>query len=463
MPDKVVNFNEEKKSREKPAKKIQKSIATLQDDIAWMLDGSDPTKVPHDLRSFPYKYFTTCAKEGERPQIWRHDEFHNTATLTTKDKLAGTIASWMISEKKEGNIIERMLTHEEAKKAVEAWLYSGVTKHRKEPKSIGYKSDPETLVHRLDFDPNMDVRTIEDLQWFAPTWHEIVGRLQNYEGFCGRIGSIMDMEADRKQALWISGPKDSGKSQIAKQLKILAGGAEIGSGAFVTMSDTDLQDKFFKAELIGKRVCVMNEVSATFINSEEFKSITGDDDHRVRPCGGQGFFAKLTPLIFFFSNNPPETQSKAELFERIIYCRINALPEGTELVGQAEYQKLLTDELPSFMGFCEAIYSQYRGKRLPNDSEEMLAVVQEKEAEPASFFAQWFVEEDGASILSHRFEEILKREAPKERNWYRAYIKRNHGKKEKLSQRGDRRWKYVGFRERTISERNHPEMDPVPF
>jgi energy-coupling factor transporter ATP-binding protein EcfA2 len=451
----VVNIKEAK-TKPKTEKKPKKGQDLIQDEIIWMLHKDDPTRIPHELREFPHTYITVAADSKDRPMIFEVDKTTNTARISSKEKVAGQIAEWFVNKKMNSERFPYSITNAGAREIVEAWLFCRDAKRKDPPKAVGYLSDPELVMKRLNFDP-IQCENMDQLEWLAPTWREIVGRIQNPDGFCGRIGSIMHMEADRKQAIWISGPKDSGKSQIALQLKSMIG-SESG-GAFVTVSDTDLKDQFIKAELVGKRVCVMNEVSPTFINSEEFKSITGDDYHRIRPLGQQGYFAKLNTLLFFFSNNDPETQSKKELFERLIYCRINPLPDNVDIIGQVEYQKKLTEEQAGFMGYCEHVYSLYAGVRLPNDMTELIDVVAGKEDEPEGFFQRHFVAGDNERITSERYYKILGEYAGgANKKWYHNYIKRTHIKERaKGSVRSNRKIYYVGFRERRPGEVDLPD------
>jgi hypothetical protein len=448
----ISEGNKSKKKKEKAPPAL--GIATIQYNLGWLLSGEPQCNIPPELRGYPHNYITIRASVGDRPTIWKHIEHNNTAAMVSCDFVAGELSNWLVDQDimLDGEF-DYKLTMKQCRDVVDAWLWQRDPSREDEIKQVGFLSDEETVVHRLWFDP---IEGVDNLDVAAPTWAEIIGRIQNSPGFCARIGSIFDPDCDRKQALWISGPGDSGKSQIAMQLKILAG------GSYVTMSEGDLSDKFFKAELVGKRVCIMNEVSPRFINSEEFKSITGDEMHRIRPCGQQGYSAKLTPLLFFVSNNPPETQSKSELTKRIIYCRIGALPSDTEKIGQTEYQKMLTAELPSFVGWCVDSYNRCSGSSLPNEEDEMEDCVMEKEAEQDSFFHVHFVCEPTAKIRSIRFEEILREFGGRDRHVYRAYIKRTYGQdKQKNSKRGDRSWYYLGFRERDACEKNYPLLDDV--
>jgi len=227
------------------------------------------------------------------------------------------------------------ITHKLAKEAMKYWR--SATTPLKEPiKSIAFESDDCFTYHRLDFDPIEDA-SLDD----CPTWKEALLRMSNREAFCKRIGSFFDDKANRKQAIYLSGEKDSGKSQlIAVTASFCGSGNGNGEGIYTTLSNEDLKSAHYKASLVGKRVVVVNEANSRFINSEAFKSLTGDNLHNINPKGSKMFEARLLLLIIFVSNSPPQVSSDPAIKVRLIDCRIEPVPlPREELLPEAEYQK----------------------------------------------------------------------------------------------------------------------------
>ncbi len=267
------------------------------------------------------------------------------------------------------------------------------------PSAVSFKSDKGYCLARHDFDP-ADC-TIDDLIEKAPTFAEMLSRLANGDAFCMRVGSIFDPAADRKQAIWMWGPVDCGKSQFQWLVETLAG------AACTTLSSDVLESQFWKEGLMGKRVAVVQEATAAFIRHEKFKALTGDSTHPVNRKNRAVVVAKLEPLLFFFSNDEPKVPRDEAIMRRIIDCRIDPVPKGV-VVAEAELRGRLRAELPHIVGYCMARYGTLQpGSRLPCSQDELEQTVQRNEADYLDFIDHYFEQAAGCHVSRSIFREKM--------------------------------------------------------
>jgi hypothetical protein len=274
-------------------------------------------------------------------------------------------------------------------KAVQHWL-AGKEPLNEKPLTIAFKSDPRLAYHRLPFDPIRDGSA--DFEKDAPTWSELLTRMSDHWAFMLRIGSLFDEGADRKQAVYISGPKDSGKSQIMIILGHLSGVDTDGGGAYTTLSNEDLDCQFWRAKLVNKRVVCIGEASPKFLCTEAFKAITGDTWHNINEKNKPMYMARINAMLFFFSNDPPAIDSKPDLIERIMDIRIKPVDAPRDdLLGEGPYQAKLRAELPYFIGRCMDLYDLQRGKRINCNNKYLQETIDEKESESIDLFEGRFI------------------------------------------------------------------------
>ena len=87
------------------------------------------------------------------------------------------------------------------------------------PEPIGFKSQKGLFLERLNFDP-VSGSDYFDFPFIATS---ILGRMDNPEAFCQRIGSIFDPKADQRQTPIFYGPGGGGKTFLTKFLQRLVG------------------------------------------------------------------------------------------------------------------------------------------------------------------------------------------------------------------------------------------------
>jgi len=276
------------------------------------------------------------------------------------------------------------MTSQSVDKTLYHWAISSTTNGGLPPAMVGH-DEGKPAFYRLQYEP---VSSGVNPEWQCPTWHEIGLRTTNWEAFCMRVASIFDPTADRKQAIYMSGPKDCGKSQLEAILAHLAGGDTHSGGGFCSLAPDQTNGAHWLEPVVGKRVVCISEAACAFLESSRFKSLTGDLWHMVNPKGRQIVNRPLPVIIFLFGNEPPEVSSKEELFERLIDCRIDPpkFTDGRGLIPEFTYQEMLKAELPAFLGYCNQLYEPYKGRRIPCKRETLEASSNLLESDAIDFF-----------------------------------------------------------------------------
>jgi hypothetical protein len=357
--------------------------------------------------------FRVCRKPNEDPVLLSVKD--NTATIVGKGDVARALSDFV-----EMCMIKKMpsafVKFSEFEKVVKRWSYGDAMLDL--PKCIGFKSDPELVMNRLSFDPKFEF----DYKEFCPTFFKLIEnidkkqikidvevaddkqktKISNSDALCMRIGSIYDLRADRKQAIWCYGEKDSGKSQIAWLVAELAGRANAAQ-----LDGNWDKDGYGKAALIGKRVAVVGEAPSKFLRSDDFKSLTGDSIHMIREKYKGGYSAKINCLFFFSSNEEPKVPHDTALIERIITCHMSP-PDAKDRIPEFEMRALLSAELPYIAGYCIERYNSIPvGTRIPCDKTDLLAVIDNYEGEYLDFLDHLFVFQEGAMMDAMDFQHEI--------------------------------------------------------
>lgn len=341
------------------------------------------------------------------------------------------------------------MTSQQVEKALYHWAIISTT-NGDLPLAMVSHDDIRPAFYRLQYEP---METVVDPEWHCPTWNEIGSRTTNWKAFCMRIASIFDDQADRKQAIYMSGPKDCGKSQIEAMIAHLAGGDSPSGGGFCSLSPDQTPGAHWLEPLVGKRVVCISEAAGDFLESSRFKSLTGDLWHMVNPKGRAIVNRPLPVLLFLFGNEPPEISGKPELLERVIDCRIDPPKlNGEGLIPDHEYQELLKSELQAFLGYCFSLYEPYRRRRLPCERDTLEESTMDHEQDAIDYFNTYFVEEDGHHVLGEmlyrrfRFDYINRHDDQKR---IREIWERRFKITKKRTKKGVR---YDGMRFKTTAE-----------
>lgn len=281
-----------------------------------------------------------------------------------------------------------LLSMRQVEQAVLSWAATSPSLPRL-PRFISQKSFDGLAFTRLSFDFEFDRK---DWREVCPAFKDITERMSKPEQFMARLGSIFDESCDRKQAVWISGTKDCGKSQIDWLLRYLAGYDRelVHPGAYISLY-TGMLNRWFKSTLINKRIAAFQEADPKFLSTAEFKSVTGDDLHSPEIKYGSNVNTTVKTLFWFFSNQKPEIPNKPELIERIIYCHMK--PFTGEMLPEEVYRKKLIKELPVFLGACYEKYLEMTAGRPridPGNNDELIKIAEDYDSDIMDVFYEHF-------------------------------------------------------------------------
>lgn len=352
--------------------------ATVEKDLCYLLEG---VKAPllYNAPDFPWTFQNI--RDDRRDKSIQIQIEDNTATLVSIEYIASQLRLYV----REFTMKQKdyALTQAGCERVVEAW--SKLYIHRPAlPKPLGFLSDPDLCLHRMGFDPKPMNK--DELKKQAPEFSDYLERMTNSDAFCMRIGSMFDSRAHRKQSVWVEGPKDSGKSQLAALLCMLVG------KSYTVISEEDIEEKFWKESIVGKRLVIFNEISPRFVRTAKFKNLTGDSLHRVRPFGGGSFMASLYPILFNFSNDGPLVQDEVATTERLIHCMISVIPESKR-INEFTVLERMEREVPHIVNYCYGRWLTHpEGRDIPNDAigkETLAAAVEEHEAAYHDFIAHY--------------------------------------------------------------------------
>lgn len=221
------------------------------------------------------------------------------------------------------------------------------------PKTTGFLSDPDYVFHRLPFDPHPEAVTPEQF----PTINENISRMTNSAAFCQRVGSIFDLNANRKKIVMLLGESNGGKSALLDLITYIVGGvdcvATVNLGTFA---------QFGMATLLDKRVWIGNEINPKFFINDKFKTIADPGPSLVGiERKGQGIFNSYLNGMLFCSANPkkmPRLEDDSGLRSRLIFCEVEPIPESLRMAPD-DLSQLFHTELPFFLRYCLDAYSEF--------------------------------------------------------------------------------------------------------
>lgn len=400
IPSNVLPLKDKKRTRDKknenaeentpPDKPKKLKPATIELGLCLILDGSRPPLLAN-MPAFDHCFEKVRFKPTDQTILIEINK--NTATIVDTDYVGSKLRDYVkhLTDKQADYAVEFSV----CAKIASAWSKGYI--HRKIlPKSVGFLSDPELCLNRLEYDPiNID---FEGLKLKAPIFYDYLTRMTNADAFCARVGSIFDFRAHRKQAIWIQGVRNAGKSPLMTIISKLVG------DSYAVMSEKLLREKFWKEGLVGKRVMLTSELKPGFLLTEDFKGITGDSMHKVRPFGAKAFDTILEPILFFFSNHAPEVPNDDPITDRIIACKLGVVPLEKR-IATLDLMDAVEAELPYIAGYCLAKWALVpKGHDIPiKDNAILNAAVESYEAEYLDFVENYL--ERGSS---HYRAELVK-------------------------------------------------------
>jgi hypothetical protein len=404
---------------EEPKKPPQKSVATLYGDIADLINHSPLT--PPQLGKFPYKWILCRSQSSDSDaiivEVSRRKTSQNVCIRLSPETAASKLHQYLLkrhikwADKQAEDPFDFHFTGLKCQAAIADWISQTARVRRTLPTgvSLNWSDDRGLSFWKLPYVLDRSITTLEDLERRAPHWHEILSRFEeNADQFCVRVGSIFFDDADRKQAVYIYGPGDCGKSQIQDAIAHLAGAHSPERGGYAIMDSDDFKDSFGKEVLIGKRVVVISEASTWFLSTGKWKALSGDRSQSVNRKNKARLSIEIDSLFWFFSNNPPRIDGKPELIRRLICCGMRSPDYAkTPMIPENQYQKIIRAELPAFVAYCVHKYNEHGPGRIQVSMKGIETAIEEHESAYTAAFEKYFEVSPGNSLPAHMVYERL--------------------------------------------------------
>lgn len=297
-------------------------------------------------------------------RVFRPDDRHEEIFLKENNVLIPVLPKKIKSEMRR-QINESILSpssifnmkYKELTDPLKEWIDCTARKRLNEyPQPVGFKSSPWECFNRLPWDPIPCTEKEMEMQCqivIGPMRQRIV---TNRNALDLRMGSLSDIDSNRKQMVYLWGEYDAGKSFIMNHIIFKLAG---GHNGVLPMRPAQMLSPHFSHAFIRKAVIVVHECPPSFMIGEEFKTITGENRIAVNPKGKDVFVADLRALIFAASNKPPEIPSDPALRRRIIDCEILNIAKG-DILQEKYLLDQLEHELKYYMGYCIEKWNEFK-------------------------------------------------------------------------------------------------------
>lgn len=183
-----------------------------------------------------------------------------------------------------------------------------------------------------------------------PSWDEFLARVDHPETFKAYVWSIFEPTNFGRQALWIQGEGNDGKSSAINAIASFFGREHvfsIGIGSY----DRD----FFFGEAHGKRLAVyMDCKNLSVLRKERIKSLLGKDTVSINQKYEKAFSSQIYSKLFVLSNWLPQINYNDDSERtRLLLVRVSSYENE---YGDPDFQLKLEQELPYFLNSCRESY-----------------------------------------------------------------------------------------------------------
>ncbi len=295
------------------------------------------------------------------------------------------------------------IPHELCDKVIKSWAKKYQEPLVEMPIPVGFKSTKGYCFHRHDFDPFPVSEEL--LKEKASTFYDMKQRMTNSLAVVKRFGSVFDKNASRKQAVWIYGPPNGGKSQIPILLTLMVGGPDFVLP--MELGDKDERSEYLRADLAGKRIAFVDEATPKLINND-FKKFTGSRIMTGRHPHGKSFSFEMLALFYYFSNNAPIIPNDDSLKIRLIVSRLLSLHEATPRLSEQELTQRFKEELPYIISYCWNHYlTTQHSVLIPADTEDLEESIEEGESVYHDFIDHFLVPDPNGEVPNMLLQKLL--------------------------------------------------------
>jgi len=394
--DNIINMEQGKKkvaAKKKPKANEDLTFNDLRCEIARAMDGD--VLAPKNWPNFPVKFHKMVDPIGK--EIFLEETDDRLVKFRSKEYPPQVILKYAVE------MIPSDVAYGFKKRdsdEVFYWWRSQRKTMEQRPAVIAQKSEDRLAFARLPF----DLDDIQDPQC-PPLFDEFLGRCSNKQALAAFIGSLFFPESYMQQYLYLHGAGQDGKSTVINSIRKV-----LGDG-YQTISPRLTTDRFWFMKTYGKRLCVVPDLgpydAEAFPSSPELKTMTGGDPIFYEAKKEGGFTDDSISKIIIASNWAPAITGQKSDGRRLIYCKVDPLPEGTEIDANG-YAKKMDAEAKAIIEFCVSVYKELcpNHQAIPAESSDELA--ESSEEHYISIFEKHFVSAPGSSVAAYDVRDRLR-------------------------------------------------------
>ncbi len=185
----------------------------------------------------------------------------------------------------------------------------------------------------------------------TPTWDQFLGRLDFPEVFQAWVWGLFEPTNNIRQAMWLTGGGDDGKSSVQRALEIIFGEQHVHS----CKGGDEVNNRFLNESIYGK--CLVNFADTEnphLLKTSALKQLTGGDSTSIEGKGKAAFRGVLYAKLLVTSNKKPmiNPESAAET-SRLITLNVQPLPNGAKDEG---FKRRLVEESGAFLYNCREAF-----------------------------------------------------------------------------------------------------------
>jgi hypothetical protein len=183
-------------------------------------------------------------------------------------------------------------------------------------------------------------------------WTEFTSRLDFPDVFMAFVWSIFDPKNNGRQALWIKGEGQDGKSSVVDALSSF-----MGNEAVAAMKKEDSNDKFFAGAFENKRLAVHGECSnSNLLSTSIIKSLVSGEYVGIEHKHQRKYTNRIYCKLIIMSNIYPEinTDDRSEL-SRLLFVNVLRPPNN---MGDPNFFERLRSQIPAFLVECRKKYDE---------------------------------------------------------------------------------------------------------
>lgn len=286
------------------------------------------TKLPFEFKS----YDINGKNKKVFVEIWPHNNTAGNAVMADIDSTTSTINNFLTELNKKLEL-PWLMSDKQVETAVKSSMRAR-SNNRDLPRPMGFHSTPDLCFNRLSYDP-YEIPDNFDLDQVAPVANTVIKAMRSEKSnvqlsdiFFQFAGRALTYDTDRKQALYIYGKTNGGKSSILLALK------EMFGDSYVEVDDEILLSEFGMPLIENKRIVVINEAEnksknrskSRFLNSAKFKQLTGDKTMVVNEKKESLRVTAIDCHFIFVSNYLPEiARDNTSVLSRLTFIHVHQL------------------------------------------------------------------------------------------------------------------------------------------